>query len=250
MIVIHKLKKSFGDKQVLDGVDLEVVDGETHVVLGRSGEGKSVLIKHICGLLLPDTGWVSIDGVRLHTRNRKRNRPILAKVQMLFQGSALFDSMTVAQNVAFHAIEHGTATLADAERVAAEFLEMVNLADAGGLSPAEISGGMKKRAALARALAAHPNIMLYDEPTTGLDPITSAVIDQLIRETQRRVGVTSIVVTHDLRSAKAVGDRFSFLSEGKIIETGSMEQLLNSPHAVIREFMADLKEVNPVSSPR
>lgn len=236
MITARALKKSFGGKSVLDGVDLDVREGETHVVLGRSGEGKSVLLKHVCALLAPDAGEVFVDGVKVEPGRRSSLRHVRSRVQMLFQGAALFDSMTVAQNVAFHAIEHSGISAEDAEAAARPFLEMVNLPEAGPLNPSELSGGMRKRAGLARALAAKPRIMLYDEPTTGLDPMTAQTINELIRDTQKNLGVTSIVVTHDIQSARFVADRCSFLLDGRIAATGSMDEMAALDHPLIGEF--------------
>ncbi len=238
VISVRDLTKRFGEQAVLTGVDLDITAGETHVILGRSGSGKSVLLKIICGLLGADRGSLLINGERVESNGQSRSaRRARAKIQMLFQGAALFDSLTVAQNVAFHAIEHGQVRPAQVEEFAQPHLETVDLARAGPLMPAELSGGMKKRVALARALAARPEIMLYDEPTTGLDPITCQVINSLIRQTQQRLGVTSVVVTHDLRSAREVGDRCSFLDEGQIIETTPVAQLGASDHPVICSFI-------------
>lgn len=236
MIVVKGIKKRFGSNVVLDGVDLTINNGETHVILGRSGTGKSVLLKIICGLMRPDAGEIEIDGERLDFDDRKSIARARDKIQMLFQGGALFDSMTVEQNVAFHPVEHGTADPRQTPQIAGEYLEMVELEGSGPLMPSELSGGMKKRAALARALAARPEIMLYDEPTTGLDPLTSQRINQLIRETQRRFGVTSVVVTHDLRSTQEVGDRCSFLEEGRILETTTPQQLRTAEQPLLRAF--------------
>lgn len=236
MITLRGLHKRFGSNAVLDGVDLDIMAGETHVILGRSGVGKSVMLKLVSGLMDPDAGEIVIDGRTLFPRGRHNRRGILAWVQMLFQGAALFDSMSVVQNVAFHAYEHGRIRESEMREYARKYLEMVDLADAVEKMPSELSGGMKKRVGLARALAAQPRIMLYDEPTTGLDPVTSGVINQLIRETQRRFGVTSLVVTHDLRSAMEVGDRCSFLDEGRIVETTTPKLLSASGNPLVREF--------------
>jgi phospholipid/cholesterol/gamma-HCH transport system ATP-binding protein len=241
MISLRGIRKRFGDNQVLDGVDLDIRAGETHVILGRSGTGKSVTLKLISGLMDPDAGRVEIGGRPLYPQPNSRRRlkhrsELLSWVQMLFQGAALFDSMDVAHNVAFHALEHGRIREAQVYDFASEYLQNVDLPDAGRLTPAELSGGMKKRVALARSLAAQPRIMLYDEPTTGLDPVTAGVINQLIRETQRRLGVTSVVVTHDLRSAMEVGDRCSFLDEGRILETTTPGQISQSHNGLVREF--------------
>lgn len=236
MIVIRGVSKRFGTNVVLDGVDLTIEEGETHVILGRSGTGKSVLLKIVCGLMRPDAGEVEIDGARIDYDAPASIAAARSKIQMLFQGGALFDSMTVEQNVAFHPVEHGEADPRQAPAIALDYLEMVGLAGSGPLMPSELSGGMKKRAALARALAARPEIMLYDEPTTGLDPLTSQRINQLIRETQRRFGVTSVVVTHDLRSAQEVGDRCSFLEDGRILETTTPQNLRTANQELLRAF--------------
>lgn len=239
MIELRGITKRFGSNQVLAGVDLLIEPGETHVILGPSGTGKSVMLKIICGLLPPDDGLVLIDGTRLWPEPDEKGMAARSRIQMLFQGAALFDSMNVAQNVAFHSVEHGRTRLVNAEHFARPFLKLVNLENAGRLAPAELSGGMKKRVALARALAANPGIMLYDEPTTGLDPLTSRTINRLIRETQQRLGVTSVVVTHDLVSATVVGDRVSFLYEGRILETTTPARLAQSGHSLIRQFVTD-----------
>lgn len=250
MIRLRGVSKRFGDKQVLVGVDLDVAEGETHVILGPSGTGKSVLLKLISGLMEPDAGTIEVDGQQLWPASTAVRHQGCRHIQMLFQGGALFDSMTVAQNVAFHAVEHGRTRPVNAEHYARPFLRLVNLEQAGSLTPAELSGGMRKRVGLARALAAEPRIMLYDEPTTGLDPLTSQTINQLIRETQRRTGLTSIVVTHDLVSAAIVGDRCSFLTD-RILETVVPDQLVHSQHAIIRQFVegATLRYVPPTVMP-
>jgi phospholipid/cholesterol/gamma-HCH transport system ATP-binding protein len=237
MIELKGIKKQFGERVILDGVDLSVTRGETHVILGRSGTGKSVTLKIISGLLRQDAGSVWIDGVELDPRRKDEYREAQSKVQMLFQQAALFDSLSVAQNVAFHATEHNLIPLRQAESFAEEWLELVDLKDTGRKFPSELSGGMRKRVGLARALAARPSVMLYDEPTTGLDPVTCQVINELIRTTQKRFGVTSIVVTHDLRSAQDVGDRCSFLLDGKILETTTPLKLSSSPHEIVRSFI-------------
>ena len=236
MIEIRGLYKRFGATEVLKGVDLEIRQGETHVVLGRSGEGKSVLLKLICGLLHPDRGKILIDGTPLDYSRPESLAQARARIQMLFQGGALFDSLNVASNIAFHATEHHRIRPGQTAEFAAQYLQMVDLADAGDKMPADLSGGQRKRVSLARALAATPEIMLYDEPTTGLDPLTSEVINDLIRETQNRFGVTSIVVTHDMRSARKIGDRCSFLMDGRIVETTTPGHLIESPIEAIREF--------------
>jgi phospholipid/cholesterol/gamma-HCH transport system ATP-binding protein len=242
VIQIVGLKKQFGRKVVLDGVDLSVERGETRVVIGRSGEGKSVLLKHIIGLVAPDAGTVTVDGITVDWRKKDSLASVRTVVGMLFQGAALFDSMNVHDNVAFALIEQRRFRAAEIDRIVRENLELVNLHDVGKLTPAELSGGMKKRVALARALAANPQVMLYDEPTTGLDPINADVINRLIRDMQRKLGVTSIVVTHDMTSAYTVGDRLSMLHVGQIIETGTPEEIRETSNQIVRQFVLGLAE--------
>jgi len=242
MIQIVGLKKRFGPKIVLDGVDLWVERGETRVVIGLSGEGKSVLLKHIIGLLEPDAGTVVVDGVSLNWRKKESLARVRSVVGMLFQGAALFDSMNVHDNVAFALTEQGQLSATDIDRIVEENLELVNLPGVGHLTPAELSGGMKKRVGLARALAASPAVMLYDEPTTGLDPINADAINKLLRDMQRKLGVTSIVVTHDMTSAYEVGDRLSMLHEGQIIETGTPDEIRNTSNPIVRQFVLGLAE--------
>lgn len=236
MIQIRGLCKQFGQAEVLRGVDLDIHRGETHVVLGRSGEGKSVLLKLISGLLRPDRGEIAIDGETLDYDRPESLAQARAKIQMLFQGGALFDSLDVAHNIAFHAAEHQRIRYSRAAEFAEKYLQMVDLGDSGTKMPSDLSGGQRKRVSLARALAASPEIMLYDEPTTGLDPLTSEVINNLIRETQKHFEVTSIVVTHDMRSARRIGDRCSFLMDGRIVETTTPDRLIESDCPAIREF--------------
>ncbi len=219
------LHKSFGEHPVLCGVDLTVERGETVVVLGGSGSGKSVLLRHTIGLFQPDRGTVWVDGTDITALDEDELVDTRKKVGMLFQAGALFDSMTVRDNVAYALREH---TDWDEPRVlerVGEVLGLVELAAAvADLMPADLSGGMRKRVALARAIALAPRGILYDEPTTGLDPITATAINQLIRSLQQRLGVTSIVVTHDIHSAFTVGDRIAFLREGRIVFNGSVDE--------------------------
>lgn len=242
MIHLNKVRKRFEKNWVLKGVDLSVDAGETRVVIGQSGEGKSVLLKHIIGLLQPDSGDIRVDGVSLDFRDRRSVSRVRSAVGMLFQGSALFDSLNVHDNVAFGLIEQRKLARREIDRIVEEKLELVNLRGAGRLMPAELSGGMKKRVGLARALAAGPKVMLYDEPTTGLDPITADVINDLIRDMQRKLGVTSIVVTHDMTSAYKVGDQLSMLYRGRIIQTGTPEIIRNTKDPVVRQFILGLAE--------
>ena len=231
------LYKNFGDKIVLRGVSLEIYPGETVVVLGGSGTGKSVLLRHTMGLHLPDRGEVWVDGVEVTRLGEDGLLETRKKVGMLFQAGALFDSMTVYDNVAFALHEHTDwAEERVAERVR-EVLALVELEDVETLMPSDLSGGMRKRVALARAIALAPRAILYDEPTTGLDPITANTINALIRSLQKRLGVTSIVVTHDIQSAFTVGDRIAFLSEGVIHFDGTVAEARTSKEPLLRNFL-------------
>lgn len=232
------IHKAFGDKQVLRGLSLAIPRGETVVILGGSGSGKSVLLRHAIGLHQPDAGKVWVDGTEISGLADAELVETRKKVAMLFQAGALFDSMTVAENVAFALREH---TRQDDASVAArvrEVLGLVELDDVEELMPSSLSGGMRKRVALARAIALAPRAILYDEPTTGLDPITSSKINHLIRSLQRRLGVTSIVVTHDIHSAFAVGDRVAFLHRGEIYFEGSVDEARTADVPLLREFLS------------
>jgi len=238
MIEIRGLAKRLGRRQVLDGLDLDVRKGETLVVLGPSGTGKSVLLKHIIGLMKPDAGSIRIDGEEIVGLGERALMPVRRRFGMLFQGAALLDSMTVGENVALAMQEHARG-LGEAEvrtRVL-ERLDWVGLEDAVGLKPASLSGGMRKRAGLARALAMDPEYVLYDEPTTGLDPITADVINQLIRAMQQRLHVTSVVVTHDIQSAYAVADRIVLLYQGRVRYDGTAEETRRTDDAMMRQFI-------------
>jgi len=231
------LHKSFDDKVVLKGVNLDIGSGETVVVLGGSGTGKSVLLRHTMGLHAPDSGQVWVDGVEVTRLGENELLETRKKVGMLFQAGALFDSMSVYGNVAFALHEHtGWKESQVAERVR-EVLSLVELQGVETLMPSDLSGGMKKRVALARAIALAPRAILYDEPTTGLDPITANTINQLIRSLQKRLGVTSIVVTHDIQSAFTVGDRIAFLSEGEILFDGTVAEAKVSEERELRNFL-------------
>ncbi|GAB4320064.1 MAG: ABC transporter ATP-binding protein [Candidatus Sumerlaeia bacterium] len=237
MIRVVNLHKRFGEKVIYRGLSLHVRRGETHVILGGSGIGKSVLLKHLLGLIEPDEGEIYIDGQRLDFRRRGELLAIRRKMGMLFQQSALFDSMTVGDNVAFYLHEHTRKSPGDIQRLVAEKLRLVNLSNVEHLMPSELSGGMQKRVALARALIAEPLIMLYDEPTTGLDPINADAINDLIISLQERLGMTSIVVTHDMKSAFKVAHRLSMLFDHRIIETGTPEEFQRSANPVVRQFI-------------
>jgi phospholipid/cholesterol/gamma-HCH transport system ATP-binding protein len=230
--------KSFGDLHVLRGVDLDVHRGETVVVLGGSGSGKSVLLRHTIGLVQPDRGTVCVDGTDVTALDEDGLIETRKRIGMLFQAGALFDSMTVEDNVAYALREHTDWPESRVLERVREVLGLVELAPSVGESmPAELSGGMRKRVALARAIALAPAGILYDEPTTGLDPITSTAINELIRNLQQRLGVTSIVVTHDIHSAFTVGDRIAFLREGRIAFDGTVDEARSTREAVLRTFL-------------
>jgi phospholipid/cholesterol/gamma-HCH transport system ATP-binding protein len=235
MIIVRDLWKSYGKLQVLKGLNLDIYDGETLVILGRSGAGKSVLLKQIIGIESPDKGYVEVDGKRVTTKDRKSN--VLKPMGMLFQGAALFDSMTIGENVSFYLRQHPT-PLSEREIniKVAEALEMVDLAGVQDKMPSELSGGMRKRAALARLIIYRPQIVLYDEPTTGLDPITAMQINELINQTKKKLQATSIVVTHDMVSALKISNRLAFHHEGKIEHIAPTQEFLRSPDPVLRSF--------------
>jgi phospholipid/cholesterol/gamma-HCH transport system ATP-binding protein len=245
MIEVRDLKKSFGAQKVLEGISFCIEKGESVVIIGGSGCGKSVLLKHIIGLLTPDSGDVLIDGQNIVRMDERELIRVRRKFGMLFQGAALFDSMTVEENVGFVLRKEGKMSKAEiAERVA-DTLEMVELPGTEKKKPAELSGGMKKRVGLARAIAYRPEIVVYDEPTTGLDPIVSDAIDQLIIRVSERLKVTSIVVTHDTRSMRRVGQRILYMRNGKVYVDGTPEEIFNSTDPIVHRFVngiADLKE--------
>ena len=242
MIRIRGLSKKLGQKQVLEGLDLDIPAGLTIVIMGRSGTGKSVLLKHIIGLMKPDAGTIEVDGEMMtgvsdHDLNEVRKR-----FGMLFQGAALFDSMTVGENIALPLREHTQLSQADIKARVAERLAWVGLSGVEEMKPASLSGGMRKRVGLARAIAMDPAYILYDEPTTGLDPIMSDVINKLIRSLQHRIGVTSIVVTHDLHSAWHVGDRLALLHEGRVVFTGTPSEAKETSDERVRQFIEGRSE--------
>jgi phospholipid/cholesterol/gamma-HCH transport system ATP-binding protein len=238
MIEIVDLYKSFGNKAVLRGVNLTIHKGETLVIIGRSGEGKSVLIKHIVGLLSPDSGYVSVDGEVINELKEKQLYEVRKKFGFLFQAAALFDSMTVEENVGLPLVETDLdLPKNEIDRIVAEKLELVGLSGTQKQKPSELSGGMKKRVGLARALVTDPEYILYDEPTTGLDPIMSDSIDSLIKELGDKLHVTSVVVTHDMYSVKNVADKVALLNDGKIYFTGTPLALLNSDDKIITDFI-------------
>jgi phospholipid/cholesterol/gamma-HCH transport system ATP-binding protein len=237
MIQLRGESKRLGSKQVLDELDLEIPAGITMVILGRSGTGKSVLLKHIIGLMKPDEGSIEIEGEDIaHMDEAELNR-VRKRFGMLFQGAALFDSLTVGENVALPMREHLKLPEAEIRRRVAERLSWVGLQGVEDMKPASLSGGMKKRVGLARAVAIDPAYILYDEPTTGLDPIMSDVINELIRSIQKRMGVTSVVVTHDLHSAWKVGDRLALLHEGRVQFTGTPAEAQATNDLLVRQFI-------------
>ncbi len=236
-IIYKDLRKSFGAKPVLKGVDLRIGRGETVVVLGGSGSGKSVLIRHTIGLHRPDAGEVWVDGTEISGFSEEELMPVRRKVGMLFQGGALFDSMDVFENVAFALREHTDMDEARISERVREVLQLVELDAAEELMPSDLSGGMRKRVALARAIALSPEGILYDEPTTGLDPITAGAINALIRSLQAALNATSVVVTHDIKSAMTVSDRIAFLHDGRLAFIGTMDEALSSSERRLREFL-------------
>jgi len=237
MIKLDDVYKSFGDKKVLEGFTLEVDEGETMVIIGYSGTGKSVAIKHIVGLLLPDSGTVFVDGLEVPELPREQLYDLRGRIGYVFQFAALFDSLTVGENVAMALRKMRTMSEKEiAERVT-ESLALVDLPDAESKYPAELSGGMRKRVGIARAIAKRPKYILYDEPTTGLDPVTSAVIDELMIRMRQKLGVTSVVITHDMRSAYSVGTRIAMLYEGKVRQVGTVAEIQQTADPVVRQFI-------------
>ena len=237
MIEAKKISKSFNGRMVLNQLDLEVRKGETLVIIGRSGCGKSVFLKHIIGLIKPDSGQMLVDGVEVAALSVKQMNLMRMRFGMLFQASALFDSMTVGENVGFALIEHTDLSEKAVRERVEEALENVGLKGIQDLRPSELSGGMKKRVALARAICMRPEILLYDEPTTGLDPIMADAINDLIIELHDKLKVTSIAVTHDMVSAYKIGTRIAMMYEGKIIQMGSPDEIRHSTHPVVKQFI-------------
>lgn len=236
-VTVQGLSKRFGPKQVLDEMDLNIRRGETIVIIGRSGEGKSVLLKHIVRLLEPDAGQVWVEGEEVTALRRRSLMELRKRFGMLFQGAALFDSMTICENVSLMLAEHSGWSEERIRTRACECLEMVGLEGTEDKLPSALSGGMKKRAGLARAIVMEPQYILYDEPTTGLDPITSDGVNDLIIKLQRELQVTSIVVTHDMQSAFKIADRMAMLRRGKIVYVGNIEDVKTTDHAMVRQFI-------------
>ena len=237
-ISIRDVHKSFGSNHVLRGVDLDVCPGRSMVVIGGSGTGKSVLLKCILGLITPDSGSIIIDGKPVTNLSPAKRAKVMAKFGMLFQGGALFDSLSVWENVAFRLLYADGVARKPAKKRAEEALNQVNLgADVMGLSPAELSGGMQKRVGLARAIVARPEIMFFDEPTTGLDPITADVIDNLIRRQVTALGATAVSITHDMNSVRKIADDVAMIYEGKIIWQGGVKDVDKSGNPYVEQFV-------------
>ncbi len=237
MIQAINLNKSFGEKKVLSDLNLTIESGITSVIIGRSGCGKSVFLKHIIGLLKPDSGQVLIDEKDVTKLSAKELNELRMNFGMLFQGSALFDSLTIYENVGFNLLEHTDLDSQTIGKRVKEALALVGLAGIENLRPAELSGGMRKRVGLARAICMKPKIVLYDEPTTGVDPIMADAINELIIDLQNKLEVTSIVVTHDMISAYKIGSKISMLYDGKIIQTGTPDEIKNTENAIVKQFI-------------
>lgn len=245
MIRLNNLKKSFGPQDVLRDVSLDIRRGETMVIIGQSGGGKSVILKHMIGLLQPDGGKVSIDGNVISTPDFFDTKTIRKKMGMLFQNGALFDSMNAGENIAFALREHDKSlTEDDIQDIVTEKLKMIHLKpEFRTKMPSELSGGMRKRLALARVIALNPEVILYDEPTTGLDPITSDVINDLIIDMQQQLGVTSVVVTHDMTSAYKVADHMAMLYDGHIIDYGTPDEIRNTKNPYVKQFITGQRKL-------
>jgi phospholipid/cholesterol/gamma-HCH transport system ATP-binding protein len=237
MIRLVNVYKAFGDKRVLQGFSLDVDDGETMVIVGYSGTGKSVAIKHIVGLLQPDSGDVVVDGLHVPSLPRKDLYALRARIGYVFQFAALFDSMSIGENVAMGLRKQGTLSEKEIADRVHQALDLVDLPGVEDRFPAELSGGMRKRVGIARAIALRPKYLLYDEPTTGLDPVTSAVIDQLMVRMREKLGVTSIVITHDMRSAYTVGTRMAMLYEGRVEAVGTVDEIQRTTDPIVRQFI-------------
>jgi phospholipid/cholesterol/gamma-HCH transport system ATP-binding protein len=244
MIEARQLKKSFGPQRVLDGVDLRVEKGESVVIIGRSGGGKSILLKHLIGLLRPDEGEVIINGESIAQMNERQLLKVRRKFGILFQGAALFDSLTVAENVAFVLEREGKLIEPEITKKVGQALDMVDLGGTQDKKPAELSGGMRKRVGLARAIVYEPEIVLFDEPTTGLDPIVADSIDQLIVRVREQLAVTTVAVTHDMRSARRIGQRILMLYHGRIHFAGTPDEVFQSKDPLVYRF------VNGISDPK
>jgi len=242
-IQLHGIHKAFGSKQILRGLDLEVRDGETVALVGFSGAGKSVTLKHIAGLLMPDRGTVVVDGQEVPTLRRQELYRLRLEMGYVFQFAALFDSMTIGDNVAMGLRKKGGMSEKEVRDRVAESLGRVGLDGFERRFPAELSGGQRKRAGLARAIAYRPKYLLYDEPTSGLDPVTTEVIDRLIIKMKEDLGVTSLVITHDMKSAYAISDRIAMLFEGRVVEVGTPDEIRGTRNPVVRGFVEGRPEM-------
>ena len=247
MIEVIDVHKSFGDLQVLRGVNLSVEKGESMTVIGGSGSGKSVLLKHIIGLLFPDKGRVIVDGQGLNDLDEYGLNELRKKFGMLFQMAALFDSLTVWENVGFSLKQHTNLSDKEIRKLATEKLALVGLKDVEDKMPAELSGGMKKRVGLARAICMDAAIILYDEPTTGLDPIAADAINDLIVDLRKKLGVTSVTITHDIHSAYKISDRIAMLYKGEILEIGTPDQIRNTTNPIVHQFITG-SAVGPITA--
>jgi phospholipid/cholesterol/gamma-HCH transport system ATP-binding protein len=237
MITIKNVYKNFNNKKVLEDINLEIQPGEIMVLMGPSGCGKSTLLRLLIGLLKPTSGEIWVDGQEIGQMSEDELNEVRKKMGMVFQYSALFDFLSVGENVAFGLRQHTDMTDEDIMKTVSRRLKMVGLADYENVMPSELSGGMKKRVSLARAIAVDPSIVLYDEPTAGLDPIMATVIDRLIASCRARLGITSVVVTHHMDSAFKIADRMAMINEGKIIEVGTPEQIKNSTNPIVQQFI-------------
>jgi phospholipid/cholesterol/gamma-HCH transport system ATP-binding protein len=244
MISLRNVYKSFGEKKVLQGFSLEVPEGETVVIIGYSGSGKSVAIKHIVGLLEPDKGTVFVDDLEVPKLPRRELYELRTQIGYVFQFAALFDSLSIGENIAMGLRKQGKLDTPGIHKRVAEVLDLVDLPNVEDRFPAELSGGMRKRVGLARAIALRPKYLLYDEPTTGLDPVTSAVIDELMIRMRDKLGVTSVVITHDMRSAYRVGTRIAMLYEGRVRQCGTVEEIRQSTDPVVRQFIEGRAEID------
>ena len=242
MIELIKINKSFNGQKVLNDLELNIDPGKITVIIGQSGSGKSVLLKHIIGLIRPDSGQIIIDGIDITNLNDKKLNEVRKKFGMLFQDAALFDSMAVGENVAFPLNEHTRLSKKEISKIVDEKLNLVGLENVTHKMPSELSGGMRKRAGLARAIALDPKIVLFDEPTTGLDPIMRESIDKLIVETQKRTKATFVVISHDIESTFTIAHKVAMLYQGKIVAVGTPDEIRSSDNSFVKRFIKDLRD--------
>ncbi len=237
IIVVENLRKRFGDNEVLRGLDLHIPKGKVIAIIGASGSGKSVLVKHIIGLLQPTSGRILFQGQDMTAMSRRERDRIRHNFGMLFQQSALFDSMTVEENIAFPLVEHSRKNRKEIRAIVAEKLGILGLAGIERMNPSDLSGGMRKRVGLARAIVLNPAIIIYDEPTTGLDPITTIQVDRMIKETQQKLHVTSVVISHDMASTFRIADQVAMIYEGRIVECCPPDEFRQSPRREVQDFL-------------